>query len=76
MPDREWTRIVARQRRAPGDAGRPDPGEHHGHGRGRAVPDPVIRQVLRALGVVTCPACHEVRRIIGPARVVPGEVGR
>ena len=68
MPDHDWTITGPAGRRVSDGAARA--GEHHGHARGRPVPDPVVRQVLRALGVVTCPDCHEVRRIIGRPRAL------
>ena len=74
MPDHDWTITGPAGRRVSDGAARA--GEHHGHARGRPVPDPVVRQVLRALGVVTCPDCHEVRRIIGRPRALVPPPGR
>ena len=36
------------------------------HAPGRPFHNPLVREMLRALGVVTCPTCHEARRILGP----------
>ena len=33
------------------------------HASGKVFPDPLIRQMLRALGVVTCPRCFRALRI-------------
>jgi hypothetical protein len=40
------------------------------HPTSRTIPVPVVREFLRALGVVTCPSCHAVLRIHGRSRVV------
>ncbi len=33
------------------------------HARNRMFPDPVVREMLRALGVTTCPRCHRALAI-------------
>lgn len=38
------------------------------HGPGRTIPDQLVREMLRALGVVTCPRCHQVTAIYGKRR--------
>ena len=38
------------------------------HPAGRAFPDPLVREMLRAFGIVTCPDCGQALRILGPRR--------
>ena len=38
------------------------------HPIGRAFPDPLVREMLRAFGIVTCPDCGQALRILGPRR--------
>lgn len=38
------------------------------HPTGRAFPNPIVRQMLRALGVVTCPRCYQALRILGRSK--------
>ena len=40
------------------------------HAPARIVPAPIVREFLRAVGVETCPSCHQVVRIHGRRRVV------
>jgi hypothetical protein len=39
------------------------------HAPGRYLPSPVVREMVRAFGVVTCPDCFQVRGILGRVRV-------
>ena len=43
------------------------------HPQTRRVDEPIVREMLRALGVVTCERCHEALRIHGRrlAREIP-----
>ena len=38
------------------------------HPAGRAFPDPLVREMLRACGIVTCPDCGQALRILGRHR--------
>ena len=38
------------------------------HGVGRVIPSPIVREMLRALGVETCPRCNQVTAIYGRRR--------
>jgi hypothetical protein len=38
------------------------------HPIGRAFPDPLVREMLRAFGIVTCPDCGQALRILGRRR--------
>jgi hypothetical protein len=38
------------------------------HPTGRAFPDPLVREMLRAFGIVTCSDCGQALRILGPRR--------
>jgi hypothetical protein len=35
------------------------------HPPGRSFPDPLVREMLRACGIVTCPDCGQALRILG-----------
>jgi hypothetical protein len=38
------------------------------HPIGREFPDPLVREMLRAFGIVTCPDCGQALRILGRRR--------
>jgi hypothetical protein len=38
------------------------------HPVGRPFPDPLVREMLRAFGIVTCPECGQALRILGRRR--------
>ena len=33
--------------------------------RGRVIPDPIVREMMRACGMETCPDCHRLTRVHG-----------
>ena len=56
--------MIDRRQLGLGDVVRVQP-ERCPHPATRRVDEPIVREMLRALGVVTCERCHEALRIHG-----------
>ena len=56
--------MIDRRQLGLGDMVRMQP-ERCSHPETRRVDEPIVREMLRALGVVTCERCHEALRIHG-----------